>query len=286
MITMLNRIGRFTQNMYTFAQELHRPGVGLRMVNLGGGDGHTANTHGIDAVHDHGRYLANGTRGQTRTRHRLHQQTQRSRKEPQRLTPQDHQQTDSKRCPPGRRRRTRCTACPRSRNITRNVLQTTANTHRRVSRNLTSPAQCPSKNPLRGQTAATHFGLQKAACRCSWITHQCVSSRYSRNRTKPSFDRTLLYHPSGRGRWELWRPDGLYSHLRRAIPVQSRDEASFSRASFLLIRVPGPSTCVVHGCDGPDRHWWWFGLGGTAAQLVGVKVMGWEIPGLSTLRSR
>ena len=37
-ITTLDRLGRSTQNMLTFADELHARGAGLRVLNLGGGD--------------------------------------------------------------------------------------------------------------------------------------------------------------------------------------------------------------------------------------------------------
>lgn len=38
MITTLDRLGRSTQNMLTFAQALRERGAGLRVLNLGGGD--------------------------------------------------------------------------------------------------------------------------------------------------------------------------------------------------------------------------------------------------------
>jgi DNA invertase Pin-like site-specific DNA recombinase len=37
-IATLDRLGRSTQNMLTFAHELRTRGVGLRVLNLGGGD--------------------------------------------------------------------------------------------------------------------------------------------------------------------------------------------------------------------------------------------------------
>lgn len=37
-VTTLDRLGRSTQNMLDFAQELHSRGAGLRVLNLGGGD--------------------------------------------------------------------------------------------------------------------------------------------------------------------------------------------------------------------------------------------------------
>lgn len=40
-ITTLDRLGRSTQNMLSLAEELRGRGVGLRILNLGGGDGET-----------------------------------------------------------------------------------------------------------------------------------------------------------------------------------------------------------------------------------------------------
>jgi DNA invertase Pin-like site-specific DNA recombinase len=37
-ITTLDRLGRSTQNMLAFADELHARGAGLRVLNLSGGD--------------------------------------------------------------------------------------------------------------------------------------------------------------------------------------------------------------------------------------------------------
>ena len=51
-ITTLDRLGRSTQNMLAFADELRGRGAGLRVLNLGGGD---VDTDGVDAFHDHGR---------------------------------------------------------------------------------------------------------------------------------------------------------------------------------------------------------------------------------------
>lgn len=45
-ITTLDRLGRSTQGMLTFAQELRNRGVGLRVLNLGGGDVDTATPMG------------------------------------------------------------------------------------------------------------------------------------------------------------------------------------------------------------------------------------------------
>lgn len=42
MITSLDRLGRSTQNMLGFAEALRTRGVGLRVLNLGGGDVDTA----------------------------------------------------------------------------------------------------------------------------------------------------------------------------------------------------------------------------------------------------
>ncbi|MGO1532289.1 MAG: recombinase family protein [Microbacterium sp.] len=45
-ITTLDRLGRSTQNMLTFADELHARGAGLRVLNLGGGDVDTSTPMG------------------------------------------------------------------------------------------------------------------------------------------------------------------------------------------------------------------------------------------------
>ncbi|WP_104131374.1 recombinase family protein [Cryobacterium sp. M91] len=45
-ITTLDRLGRSTQNMLAFAEELHGRGAGLRVLNLGGGDVDTATPMG------------------------------------------------------------------------------------------------------------------------------------------------------------------------------------------------------------------------------------------------
>lgn len=45
-ITTLDRLGRSTQNMLAFAQELRDRGAGLRVLNLGGGDVDTASPMG------------------------------------------------------------------------------------------------------------------------------------------------------------------------------------------------------------------------------------------------
>lgn len=45
-ITTLDRLGRSTQNMLAFAQELRDRGAGLRVLNLGGGDVDTATPMG------------------------------------------------------------------------------------------------------------------------------------------------------------------------------------------------------------------------------------------------
>jgi DNA invertase Pin-like site-specific DNA recombinase len=45
-ITTLDRLGRSTQNMLTFAEELRGRGAGLRVLNLGGGDVDTATPMG------------------------------------------------------------------------------------------------------------------------------------------------------------------------------------------------------------------------------------------------
>ena len=45
-ITTLDRLGRSTQNMLTFADELRTRGAGLRVLNLGGGDVDTATPMG------------------------------------------------------------------------------------------------------------------------------------------------------------------------------------------------------------------------------------------------
>lgn len=45
-ITTLDRLGRSTQNMLDFAQELNKRGAGLRVLNLGGGDVDTATPMG------------------------------------------------------------------------------------------------------------------------------------------------------------------------------------------------------------------------------------------------
>ena len=67
-ITTLDRLGRSTQNMLAFAEELRGRGAGLRVLNLGGGD-----TDGVYAVHDHGGARADGTRNQAKACRRLHQ---------------------------------------------------------------------------------------------------------------------------------------------------------------------------------------------------------------------
>jgi DNA invertase Pin-like site-specific DNA recombinase len=45
-ITTLDRLGRSTQNMLAFAQELRGRGAGLRVLNLGGGDINTSTPMG------------------------------------------------------------------------------------------------------------------------------------------------------------------------------------------------------------------------------------------------
>ena len=45
-ITTLDRLGRSTQNMLTFATELNKRGAGLRVLNLGGGDVDTSTPMG------------------------------------------------------------------------------------------------------------------------------------------------------------------------------------------------------------------------------------------------
>ena len=45
-ITTLDRLGRSTQNMLAFADELRTRGAGLRILNLGGGDVDTATPTG------------------------------------------------------------------------------------------------------------------------------------------------------------------------------------------------------------------------------------------------
>ncbi|MCC9069557.1 recombinase family protein [Arthrobacter cryoconiti] len=45
-ITTLDRLGRSTQNMLNFAQELNKRGAGLRVLNLGGGDVDTSTPMG------------------------------------------------------------------------------------------------------------------------------------------------------------------------------------------------------------------------------------------------
>jgi DNA invertase Pin-like site-specific DNA recombinase len=45
-VTTLDRLGRSTQNMLTFADELRARGAGLRVLNLGGGDVDTATPMG------------------------------------------------------------------------------------------------------------------------------------------------------------------------------------------------------------------------------------------------
>ncbi|WP_374754659.1 recombinase family protein [Arthrobacter sp. AFG20] len=45
-ITTLDRLGRSTQNMLAFADELRGRGAGLRVLNLGGGDVDTATPMG------------------------------------------------------------------------------------------------------------------------------------------------------------------------------------------------------------------------------------------------
>ncbi|SEE30384.1 Site-specific DNA recombinase [Arthrobacter alpinus] len=45
-ITTLDRLGRSTQNMLNFAQELNKRGAGLRVLNLGGGDVETSTPMG------------------------------------------------------------------------------------------------------------------------------------------------------------------------------------------------------------------------------------------------
>lgn len=46
MITTLDRLGRSTQNMLTFAEGLRGRGAGLRVLNLGGGDVDTSTPMG------------------------------------------------------------------------------------------------------------------------------------------------------------------------------------------------------------------------------------------------
>ena len=46
MITTLDRLGRSTQNMLAFADELRGRGAGLRVLNLGGGDDDTSTPMG------------------------------------------------------------------------------------------------------------------------------------------------------------------------------------------------------------------------------------------------
>lgn len=54
MIASLDRLGRSTQNMLTFAGALRARGVGLRILNLAGGDVDTLPPYGIDGVHRYG----------------------------------------------------------------------------------------------------------------------------------------------------------------------------------------------------------------------------------------
>lgn len=59
-IATLDRLGRSTQSMLTFAQQLRDRGAGLRVLNLGGGDVDTSTPMGVDGVHGDGRVGADG----------------------------------------------------------------------------------------------------------------------------------------------------------------------------------------------------------------------------------
>ncbi|BDI21664.1 hypothetical protein L3i23_04400 [Herbiconiux sp. L3-i23] len=89
-ITTLDRLGRSTQNMLAFADELRTRDAGLRVLNLGGGRRRHLDPHGVDALHDHGRARSDGVRDQTGTGHRLGQQRREAGKDlggrPQRIT--------------------------------------------------------------------------------------------------------------------------------------------------------------------------------------------------------
>jgi len=60
-ITTLDRLGRSTQNMLSFSEELKARGAGLRVLNLGGRGRRYFHPNRGDAVHDHGRTRPDGT---------------------------------------------------------------------------------------------------------------------------------------------------------------------------------------------------------------------------------
>lgn len=64
-ITTLDRLGRSTQNMLAFADELRAKGAGLRVLNLGGGDVDTATPMGSMLFTVMAALRANGARDQT-----------------------------------------------------------------------------------------------------------------------------------------------------------------------------------------------------------------------------
>jgi DNA invertase Pin-like site-specific DNA recombinase len=105
-ITTLDPLGRSTENMLAVADGLRSRGWGLRVLNLGGGDVDTATPMGsmlftITAA------LAQMEHGIKRERVTDSISKRRETGKDLRGRPVGYRQSDSKRCPPGRRRRAR-----------------------------------------------------------------------------------------------------------------------------------------------------------------------------------
>ena len=71
-ITTLDRLGRSTQNMLAFADELREQGRRPPRPEPRWRRRRHSNTDGLYVVHDHGSPGTDGTRNKARTRHRLH----------------------------------------------------------------------------------------------------------------------------------------------------------------------------------------------------------------------
>ena len=97
-ITTLDRLGRSTQNMLAFADELRGRGAGLRVLNLGGGD--------VDTATPMGSMLFTIMAALAQMEHEIKRErvTDSISKREAGGRPPGHRQSDSKRCPPGRRR--------------------------------------------------------------------------------------------------------------------------------------------------------------------------------------
>ena len=96
-IATLDRLGRSTQSMLTFAQQLRERGAGLRVLNLGGGDVDTSTPNGVNGVHGDGRVSPDGIGHQARTDHRFGGQAPSRWQRSRRPTPSLHRQSDPER---------------------------------------------------------------------------------------------------------------------------------------------------------------------------------------------